>query len=127
METERSSPVSTHRSELPACALTPAERRFALSGHQDAADTIRNMRPLLVRFGIATGEEIGGETLAARLREEVVRQRGTIMSPASVAAWTQDLSGEAASFKASAAQHEELTWRQSEEAAFEKCHASDVQ
>ena len=45
--------------------------------------------PLLLRFGIATAEDIRIESLAVRLREEVVSTGGVARLPALVSAWTR--------------------------------------
>ena len=77
---------------LPApqmCLEAPVGGGPDYPGYQVMGDAMRSMLPMLVRFGIATEEEVGVETLAARLREEVVRQRGVLMNPATVGAWVQ--------------------------------------
>ncbi|HEY6178168.1 MAG TPA: class I SAM-dependent methyltransferase [Kofleriaceae bacterium] len=43
------------------------------------ADTIRSLLPAILKFGIATAEEVEIETLAARLRAEVVDRDGAIV------------------------------------------------
>ena len=53
------------------------------------AETVRIFLPLIEQFGIATAEEIGVETLAERLREETVNQRGVARTPMLVAAWVR--------------------------------------
>lgn len=50
---------------------------------------MRDLLPLLQKFGIAAPEEISIETLAARLREEVVNAGGVARLPALVSAWTR--------------------------------------
>jgi len=45
--------------------------------------------PLILKFGIASAEEVGMDTLADRLREEVVSQGGVARLPALVSAWTR--------------------------------------
>ena len=56
-------------------------------GYEFAAGTVRTLLPLLERFGIATAEEVGVETLAARLREEMVASGGVGKPPEMVSAW----------------------------------------
>jgi SAM-dependent methyltransferase len=58
-------------------------------GYQWMADAVRATLPLILKFGIATAEEVGIETLADRLREEVVSQGGVARLPALVSAWTR--------------------------------------
>jgi hypothetical protein len=58
-------------------------------GYEYTAQTIRSMVPLLVRYGIATEEEIGVDTLADRLRQELVSQRGTVVLVHHVGAWVR--------------------------------------
>ena len=56
-------------------------------GHEFAAGTVRTLLPLLERFGIASAEEVGVETLAERLREETVASGGVVKPPELVSAW----------------------------------------
>jgi SAM-dependent methyltransferase len=56
-------------------------------GYEFAAGTVRTLLPLLERFGIATAEEVGVETLAERLREEMVASGGVGKPPEMVSAW----------------------------------------
>jgi SAM-dependent methyltransferase len=58
-------------------------------GYQWMADAVRATLPLIVKFGVATAEEVGIETLADRLREEVVSRGGVARLPALVSAWTR--------------------------------------
>ncbi|HEV3470807.1 MAG TPA: methyltransferase domain-containing protein [Pyrinomonadaceae bacterium] len=53
------------------------------------AETARTLLPLMERFGVATPEQISIETLAARLRREVVRGGGVIVVPPLVGAWAR--------------------------------------
>jgi hypothetical protein len=55
-------------------------------GCEFAAGTIKTLLPLLERFGIATSEEVGVETLAQRLREEMVASGGLGKPPEMVSA-----------------------------------------
>src|SRR5215471_12128364 len=61
----------------------------AWPGYQWMADAVRATLPLILKFGIATAEEVGIETLAHRLREQVVSQGGVARLPALVSAWTR--------------------------------------
>jgi ubiquinone/menaquinone biosynthesis C-methylase UbiE len=58
-------------------------------GYEFAAGTVWSLSPLLERFGIATAEEVGVETLAGRLREETVASGGVVKPPEMVSAWAQ--------------------------------------
>ncbi len=57
------------------------------AGYEVLAGVVRDLLPLLQKFGIASTEEIRIETLAARLREEVVSAGGIARLPALVSAW----------------------------------------
>jgi hypothetical protein len=48
-------------------------------GYDHLASLVRGLLPLIVQGGIATAEEVGIETLAQRLRDEAVSQRGVVM------------------------------------------------
>jgi SAM-dependent methyltransferase len=49
----------------------------------------QTLLPLMQRTGVATAEEVGLETLAVRLRDEVVANKAVIVSPPLIGAWTQ--------------------------------------
>jgi hypothetical protein len=51
------------------------------SGDEFAAITLQTLLPLVERFGLATAEEVGVETLAERLREEMEDLGGVGKSP----------------------------------------------
>jgi ubiquinone/menaquinone biosynthesis C-methylase UbiE len=53
------------------------------------ADVVRALLPMLMKFDIATAEDVGIETLADRMQAEIVRQNGVARSPALVAAWAR--------------------------------------
>jgi ubiquinone/menaquinone biosynthesis C-methylase UbiE len=53
------------------------------------ADTLRDMLPMLVKFGIATAEDVDIETLADRMRAEIVSHHGAVRTPAIVSAWAR--------------------------------------
>jgi ubiquinone/menaquinone biosynthesis C-methylase UbiE len=53
------------------------------------AETVRTLLPMIVQTGVATKEEIDIDTLAERLREDVVGGRGIVYSPVYVGAWTR--------------------------------------
>jgi len=57
------------------------------AGYEYAAETLRSMLPLVLKFGIATAEEVEIETLAKRLRAECVANHGVAKPPDMVSAW----------------------------------------
>jgi hypothetical protein len=81
---------------LEACLPAPKLRYEAVigagpgwAGCEVLAGVVRELLPLLLRFGIANAEDIRIETLAARLREEVASTGGVARLPALVSAWTR--------------------------------------
>jgi ubiquinone/menaquinone biosynthesis C-methylase UbiE len=52
-----------------------------------AAETLRSMLPATVRYGIASAEQVGVDTLAARLREAALAGDHCIFMPRLVGAW----------------------------------------
>jgi ubiquinone/menaquinone biosynthesis C-methylase UbiE len=58
-------------------------------GYVAVADVVRSLLPMLEQMGIVTAEEVGLETLADRLRAEVVGQRGIQMLPIVIGAWAR--------------------------------------
>jgi SAM-dependent methyltransferase len=57
-------------------------------GYDWAAETIRTVLPLLLKFGLATSEEVGIESLAERMRNEAISQRLVLRGPDIISAWT---------------------------------------
>lgn len=53
------------------------------------AETVRSLLPMMEKAGVATREEVEVDTLAERLRNEVVSGGGVIFSPVYVGAWTR--------------------------------------
>lgn len=53
------------------------------------AQTTRVMLPLMQRTGVATAEEVGLETLAERMRAEVVALDATLVTPPWIGGWTR--------------------------------------
>ncbi|GAA4612995.1 hypothetical protein [Saccharopolyspora hordei] len=53
------------------------------------SNVVEGMVPLMERLGIATAAEVEPATLQDRLRAEVERQNGTVVSPCLYAAWTR--------------------------------------
>lgn len=58
-------------------------------GFEMRAADVRTFLPLILRFGLATEEEIGIDTLAERLREETVSHGGAARLPILVSAWAR--------------------------------------
>ena len=56
-------------------------------GYEYAAESLRSMMPLVLKFGIATAEEVEIETLAERLRAESIVHQGVVKPPEMVGAW----------------------------------------
>jgi hypothetical protein len=59
-----------------------------MPGYKWTAQTVRSLLPMMERLGVATAQEVEIETLADRLRDEVVAGGGVMISPAMVGAWT---------------------------------------
>jgi hypothetical protein len=55
----------------------------------------RQLLPAMARTGVATADEVGIDTLAARLREEAVSQHAALVFPRFVGAWTHTEATEA--------------------------------
>ena len=53
------------------------------------AQTVRSLLPLIERTGVATKEEVGIDTLAARMREQAVAANAVVRVPELIAAWTR--------------------------------------
>jgi len=90
--------LKLHRAFLDAGFAAPEMRVDALIGGGRPfveevtayfADTVRSTLPMLVRHGIATEEEVGIETLAARWSEEILAQRGMILTYLLMGAWAR--------------------------------------
>ena len=58
-------------------------------GYQFITNAFRSILPLLEAFGIATAEEVDLETLAQRLRAEVVASKRPLILPPHITAWAQ--------------------------------------
>jgi len=59
------------------------------AGYDYFAAGLRSNLPQIVRFGVATDDEVDVETFAERLRTEVVERNGTIALPVFVGAWAR--------------------------------------
>lgn len=58
------------------------------AGYAYMAAAMRSILPLLLKFGVATVEEVAIDTLADRFCQEVVSQQGVVMLPTFVGAWS---------------------------------------
>jgi ubiquinone/menaquinone biosynthesis C-methylase UbiE len=58
-------------------------------GYAYVADTVRSLLPMMEQMGLVTAEQVGIETLADRLRGEVVGRNGIQMLPIIVGAWAR--------------------------------------
>ncbi len=59
------------------------------AGYQFIANGFRSLLPLMETYGIATAEEVDVETLAERIRREVVASKRPLILPPHVTAWAQ--------------------------------------
>jgi ubiquinone/menaquinone biosynthesis C-methylase UbiE len=57
-------------------------------GYDWGAETVRSLLPLILKFGLATAEEVAIDTLAERLRDEAISQRLVLYGPNIISAWT---------------------------------------
>jgi hypothetical protein len=85
-----------HATFLTAGLPAPALRLHTVVGagpeweeYETIAGVIASLLPTLVALGIATAEEVGVETLAARLRDEAVALGATVAAPPLIGAWTR--------------------------------------
>jgi ubiquinone/menaquinone biosynthesis C-methylase UbiE len=58
-------------------------------GYAYVADTVRSLLPMLQQMGLVTAEDVDIDTLADRLRAEVVSQGGVQMLPMVIGAWAR--------------------------------------
>jgi SAM-dependent methyltransferase len=58
-------------------------------GYACLTETVRSLQPFLERLGVVTPEEVGIETLEARLRDEIVSRDGVQVLPFVVGAWAR--------------------------------------
>jgi SAM-dependent methyltransferase len=58
-------------------------------GYAYVADTVRSLLPMLEQMGVVRSDDVGLETLADRLRTEVVGRRGVQMLPIVIGAWAR--------------------------------------
>jgi ubiquinone/menaquinone biosynthesis C-methylase UbiE len=57
--------------------------------YDQVTQVTRTLLPLMQRTSVATTEEVGIDTLAARIREEAVAKNATLVSPSLIGAWTR--------------------------------------
>jgi hypothetical protein len=50
---------------------------------------VRTLLPVILKFGLATAEEVGIETLAERMRNEALSQRLVVRGVDIISAWTR--------------------------------------
>jgi SAM-dependent methyltransferase len=67
------------------CALGGGDRAFAWAW----ANVMRGLVPLMERLGITTAAELQGDTLAARLQDELRAAHGIVISPPMIGAWAR--------------------------------------
>jgi ubiquinone/menaquinone biosynthesis C-methylase UbiE len=59
------------------------------AGYAWLADVARSLAPLTERLGVASADELGLETLSARIREDAVARGAVVWSPPLIGAWTR--------------------------------------
>jgi SAM-dependent methyltransferase len=59
------------------------------SGYGYIAGLLRTLLPQIVKFGVATAEEVSIDTFEKRLRDEVVSQGGVVTTGSFITAWTR--------------------------------------
>jgi SAM-dependent methyltransferase len=67
------------------------ERGPESPAYEQLAEITRTLLPAMERTGVAAADSIEIDTLADRLREEVVSLRATVVAPLLVAAWTRPI------------------------------------
>ena len=78
---------------LPAPTMhlyAPAGGGSDFAGYDYMASGIRSNLPHILKFGIATAEEVGIDNYAERLRAETIAQNGVITLPTFVGAWARN-------------------------------------
>jgi 2-polyprenyl-3-methyl-5-hydroxy-6-metoxy-1,4-benzoquinol methylase len=64
-------------------------------GYQIVAQVVKSLLPVMEKLGVATEKEIQIETLAQRLRDEVLSRGAVIVLPPLVGAWTRTVQAKA--------------------------------
>jgi hypothetical protein len=57
------------------------------AGYEFLAQTVRSVLPLMERFGVVSADVVGIDTLASRLRDEVLTMECVIQFPSLIGAW----------------------------------------
>jgi ubiquinone/menaquinone biosynthesis C-methylase UbiE len=70
-------------------AMSRIETGADSAAYDYLAQTIRSLLPMIEKTGVATKEQVGIDTLADRLRDEVVSLDATIHLPELVASWSR--------------------------------------
>jgi SAM-dependent methyltransferase len=58
-------------------------------GYHLVAEVVKSLLPAMEKFNIATPAEVAPETLAERIRQEVVAANGVVLSPGLIGAWAR--------------------------------------
>jgi CheY-like chemotaxis protein len=71
-----------------------AQRRLmqqvtGFGGYSYGANTVRSLLPMMEKLGVATADEVGIDTLADRLRDEVVSHNAVIATISLISGWTR--------------------------------------
>jgi SAM-dependent methyltransferase len=57
-------------------------------GYEAVADVVRSLLPAIEKFGIATAAEVEIDSLAKRIRDEVLSKDGVVVAPLMIGAWS---------------------------------------
>lgn len=57
--------------------------------YEALAEVVRSLLPVMERFGVASGEEVEIESLAQRMRDEVLLKNGVVIAPLLIGAWAR--------------------------------------
>jgi ubiquinone/menaquinone biosynthesis C-methylase UbiE len=58
-------------------------------GYEYATNVLRSLLPMSEKFGVTNAEEVKLDTLTDRIKQEVISNKGVVISPAMVGAWTR--------------------------------------
>jgi hypothetical protein len=64
-------------------------RQSCSIAYLNVAEVVRSLLPLIEKFGVATAAEVNIDTLADRMRDEVVAGGGVVVTPSLVGAWSR--------------------------------------
>ncbi len=59
--------------------------------HEALAEVVRSLLPVMERFGIATAAEVEIDSLAQRIRDEVLAEDAVVVAPLLIGAWARHL------------------------------------